>query len=87
MLQIENGLQMASLEPVLPLLDLHSVSRVKFHHSVIKLLYDKLHKKLTGWSYYAPSQSYCRMLHAPLQSYCRMLLCKVIIACFEHVDS
>ena len=56
--QIENGLQIASLEPVLPLLDLHSISRVKFHHSVIKLLQGKLTKKLEGM----PRESLEKML-------------------------
>lgn len=48
--QLENGLQMSSLEPVLPLLDLHNISRVKFHYSVIKLLQEKLDKKLKDMS-------------------------------------
>lgn len=44
--QTENGLQIASLEPVLPLLDLHGLTRVHFHHSVIKVLRGKVSKAL-----------------------------------------
>ncbi|KAL5248257.1 hypothetical protein ACHWQZ_G017439 [Mnemiopsis leidyi] len=73
--QIENGLQIASLEPVLPLLDLHSISRVKFHHSVIRLLQSKLNKKLEGM----PRESLEKMLKQAFSQIQHKELCPVAL--------
>lgn len=40
--QIENGILLPSLRPMLPLLDLHGVRRLDFHNSVLEELRDKL---------------------------------------------
>lgn len=42
MLQVENGILLPSLRPMLPLLDLHGVRRLDFHTSVLEELRDKL---------------------------------------------
>lgn len=41
-LQLENGILLPSLRPMLPLLDLHGVRRLDFHTSVLEELRDKL---------------------------------------------
>ena len=40
--QIENGILLPSLRPMLPLLDLHGIKRLDFHNSVLEDLRDKL---------------------------------------------
>lgn len=40
--QIENGVLLPSLRPMLPLLDLHGIKRLDFHNSVLEDLRDKL---------------------------------------------
>lgn len=40
--QLENGILLPSLRPMLPLLDLHGVRRLDFHTSVLEELRDKL---------------------------------------------
>merc|ERR1712121_34410 len=40
--QIENGILLPSLRPMLPLLDLHGIKRIDFHNSVLEDLRDKL---------------------------------------------
>jgi hypothetical protein len=37
MLQLENGVLLPSLRPMLPLLDLHGVRRLDFHTSVLEV--------------------------------------------------
>lgn len=40
--QLENGILLPSLRPMLPLLDLHGVRRLDFHTSVLEELREKL---------------------------------------------
>ena len=40
--QVENGILLPSLRPMLPLLDLHGIKRLDFHNSVLEDLRDKL---------------------------------------------
>jgi len=40
--QVENGILLPSLRPMLPLLDLHGIKRIDFHNSVLEDLRDKL---------------------------------------------
>jgi len=40
--QVENGVLLPSLRPMLPLLDLHGIKRIDFHNSVLEDLRDKL---------------------------------------------
>lgn len=40
--QLENGILLPSLRPMLPLLDLHGVRRLDFHNSILEELRDKL---------------------------------------------
>ena len=40
--QIENGILLPSLRPMLPLLDLHGIKRLDFHNSVLEDLREKL---------------------------------------------
>lgn len=40
--QVENGILLPSLKPMLPLLDLHGVARLEFHQSVMEELRQKL---------------------------------------------
>lgn len=40
--QLENGILLPSLRPMLPLLDLHGVRRLEFHNSILEELRDKL---------------------------------------------
>ena len=40
--QIENGILLPSLRPMLPLLDLHGLKRLDFHNSVLEDLREKL---------------------------------------------
>jgi negative elongation factor B len=40
--QVENGVLLPSLRPMLPLLDLHGIKRLDFHNSVLEDLRDKL---------------------------------------------
>lgn len=40
--QVENGILLPSLKPMLPLLDLHGVRRLEFHQSVLEELKEKL---------------------------------------------
>ncbi|KAK0085210.1 hypothetical protein PV325_005585 [Microctonus aethiopoides] len=44
--QLENGVLLPSLRPMLPLLDLHGVRRLDFHASVLEELRDKLVKRI-----------------------------------------
>ncbi|KAG8038284.1 hypothetical protein G9C98_006611 [Cotesia typhae] len=44
--QIDNGILLASLRPMLPLLDLHGVRRLDFHASVLEELREKLVKRI-----------------------------------------
>ncbi|XP_014218914.1 negative elongation factor B [Copidosoma floridanum] len=44
--QLENGILLASLRPMLPLLDLHEVQRLDFHAAVLEGLRDKLIAKI-----------------------------------------
>ena len=43
--QIENGILLPSLRPMLPLLDLHGIKRLDFHNSVLEDLREKLVRK------------------------------------------
>lgn len=45
--QLENGILLPSLRPMLPLLDLHGVKRLDFHNSVLEELRDKLVQQIT----------------------------------------
>lgn len=45
--QLENGILLPSLRPMLPLLDLHGVRRLDFHASVLEELREKLVKRIT----------------------------------------
>lgn len=40
--QLENGILLPSLRPMLPLLDLHGVRRLDFHNSILEELREKL---------------------------------------------
>lgn len=44
--QLENGILLPSLRPMLPLLDLHGVRRLDFHASVLEELREKLIKRI-----------------------------------------
>lgn len=44
--QLENGILLPSLRPMLPLLDLHGVRRLDFHASVLEELREKLVKRI-----------------------------------------
>ncbi|XP_011315099.1 negative elongation factor B [Fopius arisanus] len=44
--QLENGVLLPSLRPMLPLLDLHGVRRLDFHQSVLEELREKLVKRI-----------------------------------------
>lgn len=44
--QLENGILLPSLRPMLPLLDLHGVRRLDFHASVLEELREKLIKQI-----------------------------------------
>ncbi|OXU31236.1 hypothetical protein TSAR_014770 [Trichomalopsis sarcophagae] len=44
--QLENGILLPSLRPMLPLLDLHGVQRLDFHASVLEELREKLVKRI-----------------------------------------
>ncbi|XP_043497771.1 negative elongation factor B [Polistes fuscatus] len=44
--QVENGILLPSLRPMLPLLDLHGVRRLDFHASVLEELREKLVKRI-----------------------------------------
>lgn len=44
--QQDNGILLPSLQPALPLLDLHSIPRYEFHHTVMEILREKLLSRL-----------------------------------------
>uniref|UniRef100_T1J7M6 Negative elongation factor B n=1 Tax=Strigamia maritima TaxID=126957 RepID=T1J7M6_STRMM len=44
--QVENGILLPSLRPMLPLLDLHGVQRLDFHQSVLEQLRERLLKQI-----------------------------------------
>eukprot|EP00095_Tigriopus_kingsejongensis_P003367 maker-scaffold153_size302544-snap-gene-0.8 protein:Tk03367 transcript:maker-scaffold153_size302544-snap-gene-0.8-mRNA-1 annotation:"hypothetical protein KGM_17840" len=46
--QIENGILLPSLRPMLPMLDLHGIKRLDFHNSVLEDLRDKLIQQIQG---------------------------------------
>lgn len=45
--QVDNGILLPSLRPMLPLLDLHGVPRLEFHHTVMEELRGKLVEQVT----------------------------------------
>ena len=45
--QVENGILLPSLRPMLHLLDLHNVKRLDFHNSIMEELRDKLITQIT----------------------------------------
>ena len=51
--QVENGILLPSLRPMLPLLDLHGIKRIDFHNSVLEDLRDKLIAQIDA---YGPCQ-------------------------------
>jgi len=48
--QVENGILLPSLRPMLPLLDLHGIKRIDFHNSVLEDLRDKLISQIDACS-------------------------------------
>lgn len=46
--QIENGILLPSLRPMLPMLDLHGIKRLDFHNSVLEDLRERLIQQITG---------------------------------------
>ncbi|XP_077987149.1 negative elongation factor B-like [Glandiceps talaboti] len=44
--QVENGILLPTLQPALPLLDLHSINRLEFHQSVMEELRDRLIERI-----------------------------------------
>ncbi|XP_002735387.1 negative elongation factor B-like [Saccoglossus kowalevskii] len=48
--QVENGILLPTLQPALPLLDLHEIHRYEFHQSVLEQLRDKLLERINELS-------------------------------------
>jgi hypothetical protein len=49
--QVENGILLPSLRPMMPLLDLHGVKRLDFHISVMEVVYMKSFKTHLVFNY------------------------------------
>ncbi len=54
--QVENGILLPSLRPMLPLLDLHGIKRIDFHNSVLEDLRDKLVAQINSSSNLNPKE-------------------------------
>ncbi|XP_070532228.1 negative elongation factor B-like [Ptychodera flava] len=48
--QVENGILLPTLQPALPLLDLHNINRLEFHQSVMEELREKLIERIDDLS-------------------------------------
>jgi negative elongation factor B len=53
--QIENGILLPSLRPMLPLLDLHGIKRLDFHNSVLEDLRERLIQQVAVVGQAAPA--------------------------------